>query len=383
MVGRPAGGLRCRAACCVILLLAGCAAAAAYQLLALFACVRHWLHKPSITLFTPPVSILKPIYGADEGFYRAIESHARLDYPYFEILFGVSNSNDTALPHIRRLQAEFPRVPIRIVERETQAPNGKVGALVDLAQAAAHPFLLVNDSDIYVQPDYLRRVVAPLQRPEIGLVTCLYRAAALSFPSRLEALGIATDFAPSALLAPLLGVNEFGLGSTLCFRRSDLERLGGFNSIASYIADDYQLGKSISQLGLRVHLSDVSVETHLGAGSWKSVWDHQVRWARTIRSCRGVGYAGLFLANGTVWSLLALSGGLYLPAVSLIILRLAVGLTCGIGVLRDPLTVRLWWLMPVRDIFGFAVWVAGLAGRRVIWRGTRMRLDRHGRIEQS
>ena len=142
------------------------------------------------------MSILKPVYGADEAFYRAIRSHAFIDAPKFEILFGVHSLDDSAVPDIRRLQQEFPNVDIRLIESRTVTPNAKVGTLIDLAREAKYPVLLVNDSDIYVTPEYLRRVAAPLAESRIGLVTCLYRATASSWPAKLEALGIATDFAP-------------------------------------------------------------------------------------------------------------------------------------------------------------------------------------------
>ncbi|HYP12625.1 MAG TPA: glycosyltransferase, partial [Bryobacteraceae bacterium] len=306
-----------------------------------------------------------------------------IDYPEFEILFGVRTRSDTALPWIERLQRERPDLLLRIIDCTTVSPNGKVGSLIDLAREARHPVLLVNDSDIVVEPDYLRNIVAPLENPETGLVTCLYRASGSSFPAKMEALGIATDFAPSTLVAPVVGVNEFGLGSTLCFRASDLQRIGGFENIAPYIADDYQLGKRISQSGLKVHLSTIPVETHLGGGSWRDVWHHQVRWARTVRVSKGAGYSGLLITNATFWAVAAALAGLGGWAIGLIFLRLATGLLCGAGILRDPLTRRLWWLMPVRDLFGVAVWAAGLFGRTVIWRGKNMKLTSEGRLEEE
>lgn len=364
----------------MILLGAILAAAAAYQLLALYACIRHLLRRDPIPRVCPPISILKPVYGADDHFWPAIVSHARIDYPEFEILFGVRDADDSTIPFIERLQSEFPSVNVRIVRVSTNAANGKVGSLIDLGLAARYSTLVVNDSDIVVEPHYLRRLAGSLEDDRIGLVTCLYRAGADSFPSRLEALGIATDFVPSALVAPAVGVNEFGLGSTLAFRRSDLERIGGFESIADYIADDYQLGKLISQSGKRVHLARMPVETHLGRGTWKSVWEHQVRWARTIRLSRGA-YFGLPVTNASSWAVLAFVFGWWHAGLALLALRLATGLTAGVTILRDPITVRLWWLMPVRDLLGLAIWAAGALSGKVVWRGKRLTLDQSGRIK--
>ncbi len=266
-----------------------------------------------------------------------------------------------------------------VVECPTQAPNGKVGVLLDLDRAARFPIRIVNDSDISVPRDYLRRVVAPLADPSIGVVTCLYRAEAESFAGRWEALGIATDFAPSVLVAPLFGVTEFALGSTLAYRAADFEKAGGFGGIADYIADDYQLGKRISALGKKVWLSRVVVETQLGGESFADVWAHQLRWARTIRLARGA-YIGLPFTNASLWALLLLSLGVWPWAAGLVALRLLVGLLAGWGVLRSKVTLRYWYLMPFRDLWGFAIWLAGMRGNEVVWRDRRLRLDREGRI---
>lgn len=361
------------------MILAALLCVAGYQILALIACILQLLRRDRLSTTKPPVSILKPIYGADDAFYSAIRSHALIDYPEFEILFGVRDLNDNALPALERLKASYPRIPIRIIGCTTWAPNGKVGSLIDLLSEARYSICVVNDSDIVVEQDYLDKVTAPLDDAKTGLVTCLYRATAGTFPSQWEALGIATDFVPSALVAPTVGVKEFGLGSTLAFRKSDLERIGGFEAFADYIADDYQLGKRLSEAGKRVHLLRMVVQTHLGAGTWKSVWEHQVRWARTIRLSRGA-YLGLPIANASVWGLLAAISGHVDIAFGLIAIRSTVGLVAGVSLLRDANTLRFWWLMPLRDLWGFAVWVAGAVGHTVMWRDKRLQLDRQGRI---
>lgn len=359
-----------------ILLALVCAAAAAYQSAAILACLYQMRRRNPFRREIPSVSILKPVHGASPGLAEAVRSHLDLDAPPYEILFGVHSAGDPAAAILHSLGQ-------RVVVSRRSTPNAKVGTLIDLAREARHPVLLVNDGDIRVTREYLREVAAPLADARIGLVTCLYRARAASFPSTVEALGIATDFAPSALVAPFAGVNEFGLGSTLCFRAADLRRIGGFEAIAEYIADDYQLGRLLSRLGLKVYLSQYVVETDLGAGSWRDVWRHQVRWARTIRVSRGGGYAGLPVTNATVWAIAAAAAGWPGIAAGLLALRLAAGFLAGIGVLRDPVTRRWGWLMPVRDLFGLAVWAAGLFGRTVWWGGERLRLSRDGRIGRA
>lgn len=379
-------GLRSGAAGNVIWLVFACACAAAiYQALALAAAVRQSRQKAdrrgsSAPGAGTPVSILKPVYGAHPGFYDAIRSHALQEFPEFEILFGVARPDDPARVDIERLIAEFPAVSIRLVLCPTSAPNAKVGVLMDLANEARHPILVVNDSDISVPPDYLRDVTEPLADTSIGLVTCLYRAEAHDWPSRFEALAIATEFAPSTLVAPLFGVSEFGLGSTLAFRKVDLDAIGGFAAVAVYLADDYQLGHQLHSLGRRNILSHVVVRTRLSAGSWRAAWRHQLRWARTIRLSRGGGYLGLPITFAMLWVLLAAVCGLWWTALALLAIRLAMAIACGWFVLRSPDVWKYCYAIPLRDLWGVAVWAAGLFGDTVEWSGRRLRLDRQGRI---
>ncbi len=357
------------------------AAAGIYQLLAIAAALKQMRGGVAAAGPMPGVSILKPVRGLDPQFYQAIRSHAEQDYPQFEILFGVADLNDPAVREIERLQADFPDVSLQLIHSTGAAPNGKVAVLADLERHARYPLRVVNDSDIVVEPNYLRHVLAPLNDERIGMVTCLYRASAAHWPGRFEAIGIATDFAPSVLVAPLFGVNEFGLGSTLAFRKSQLEKIGGFAAIADYIADDYQLGKRISGLGLKVELSKVVVETFLSADSWGEVWRHQLRWARTIRVSRGGGYIGLPIANASLWAFAALVCGWWWTAAVLVSVRLAMGLIAGVGLMRCPITARYWFLIPFRDLWGFGVWVAGAWGRDVVWRDRTLRLNRDGTIQ--
>jgi ceramide glucosyltransferase len=255
-----------------------------------------------------------------------------------------------------------------------------VAALAELAAAARYPLLLVNDSDIVVEHDYIRRVTAPLHDPATGLVTCLYRGRSERFPGRWEALGIATEFAPSVLVARLGGGGAFALGSTMVFRASDLQKIGGFAAIESYLADDYQLGARIAALGYRVALSDVVVETNLGGASWGEVWRHQLRWSRTIRVSRTAGYYGYLATQATFWSAVAALAGHWAVAGAVIAVRMAAGLVTGRLVLGDRQVSRYWYLIPLRDLWGFAVWVAGLGGETVEWRGLRLKLSSDGKI---
>jgi ceramide glucosyltransferase len=353
--------------------------ALAYQVVALVAVFHHQARRLPQASHAPPVSILKPLYGLDDNLETALRDHGRIDYPEYEVLLGV-RTGDAAEAVARRVAREFPQ-RLRLVRVTSEAPNGKVGALIDLAREARHPVLVVNDSDIRVQSSYLQRVAAPLADPHIGMVTCLYRATASSWAGRWEALGINTDFMPSTLVAPLVGVRGFGLGSTLCFRRADLDAVGGFAAIRDYIADDYQLARRITGLGTRSHLSEVVVETHLSDPTWGDVWRHQVRWARTIRVSRGGGFLGLPVTHAGLWALLCLAAGLPWLALILCAVRTALGVAAGFGVLRSKLVLEAAPLIPLWDLWAFAVWCAGLGGATVEWRGEKLRLGRDGRLK--
>lgn len=357
------------------------AVAGAYQCVAIVACLRHRRRREPAGRFYAPVSILKPVRGLDPGFLDALRSHAEQDYPEFEVLFGVNDPADPAIPLIDQLIHEYPQVPIRLIPSLEFAPNGKVGLLITLAREARYPILVVNDSDITVPSDYLRRIVRPLANPQTGLVTCLYRASGRTLASRLECLSIATDFAPSVLVAPLFGVTEFGLGSTLAFRARHLQKIGGFEAVAEYLADDYQLGKAMADAGLKNHLSQLVVDTQPASGTWRGVWHHQIRWARTIRVSRGGGYLGLPITYAGVWAVCAALGGFETTALALVWVRYAMALVATIIVLRDQTTARDLWLVPVRDVLALVVWAVALFGRDVRWRDRRLRLRADGKIE--
>ncbi len=355
-------------------------AAALYQLLAIIAALSHRRQPPASSPQPPPVSILKPVYGRDPGFYQAIRTHALQQYPEFEILFGIRREDDPAVADLERLMREFPGVAIRMVLCTTPAPNLKVGSLIDLAREARHPILIVNDSDISVPGDYIRDVTAPLADRNIGLVTCLYRAEVHDWPSRFEALAIATDFAPSTLVARMFGVSDYGLGSTLAFRATDLARIGGFQAIADYIADDYQLGHKLHALGMRNVISEIVVSTRVASGSWVGAWRHQVRWSRTIRLSQGLGYLGLPITYASLWVLIAALFGLWWVALPLLAIRFAMAIACGWYLLGARDVWKYCYAIPLRDLWGVAVWGAGLVSRSVVWRDQKLELDGAGKI---
>ena len=372
-----------------IIALLGCASSAAYYGLCLGSALRFMRKSRAAGHLraTPPVSILKPLKGADREMYESFLSHCLQDYPGYEIIFGVSEEDDPAVECVRRLQQEFPNRTIAlIVCPKKLGANTKISNLEQMLATAHYEYLLVNDSDIRVPPDYLRGVMAPLADERVGMVTCLYRGAAAStLGSRLESLGISTDFIPGVLVArELEGGLHFALGSTMAFRRTDLARIGGFQSIVDFLADDYELGRRIAGLGLEVKLSDIVVETHLPAYDLRGFLAHQLRWARGVRDARTGGYVGLVTTFGLMWGILvvALAQGAPWSWAALgvtALLRLAVAMTVGGFLLRDRAFWRNLWLLPLRDLIAFGVWVASFLGHGVTWRGDRFEL-KDGRL---
>jgi ceramide glucosyltransferase len=332
---------------------------------------------------TPAVSILKPLQGTDPKMYECLRSHCLQDYPEYEIIIGVNDPNDSAVQLGEQLKTEFPSRAIRLmVCHENLGANTKVSNLAQMVSEARHEYLVVNDGDIRVEPDYLRRVLAPLTDASVGLVTCLYRGIAnSSLGSRLESLGISTDFCAGVLVAQTVenGI-RFGLGSTLAFRRGVLQAIGGFEAFSDYLADDYQIGSRIAGLGLEVKLSDVVVETFLPAYTLRGFAEHQLRWARTVRDSRYWGYVGLGLTFGLPWALLVLlfshgaARAWELLAITLA-MRTGVAVLVGKLVLRDRQVMRSLALIPVRDIFALVNWIVSFASQKVVWGGHHFRLE--------
>jgi ceramide glucosyltransferase len=329
----------------------------------------------------PPVSILKPLKGVDPEIWETFCSHCEQEYPEFQLIFGVSDPADPAVEVVRKLQAKYPKLPIELtVCDRVLGANIKVSNLAQMLPAARHELLLVNDSDIRVPPDYLRKVIAPLADSFVGLVTCLYSGVAgptacPTLGSRLEALGISTDFVPGVLSARFLEKGlHFGLGSTLAFRRRDLEAIGGFEALLDFLADDYELGRRIASTGKKVELSAATVTTFLSAYTLRQFFRHQLRWSRTIRDARRWGYAGLLFTFGLPWALvtlLAAHGAAWAWALFALtfVVRLAVGFVSAVVVLHDRQIFRDVILLPLRDLIAPFVWAASFMGNRIHWRG--------------
>jgi ceramide glucosyltransferase len=368
-----------------------------YYLLALWS-ARSFVHslrrvRPA---YTPGVSILKPVRGLDHEMYTAFASHCRQEYAgEYEILFAVSAMDDPAVAAIRRLQEEFPDHAIRIIEcPELLGANGKVSNLVQVAPHARHPYIVINDSDIVVSPRYLATVISgfapsPNRARSVGMVTAPYRGRAHGHPgkgptlgSRLEALGISTDFIAGVLTARRIeGGIHFGLGSTLAVSREALDRIGGLAPLVDYLADDYELGARIAAAGYDVELSSEVVETWVPPYDVAGFFQHQLRWSRSTRDSRRWGYAGLVFTFGLPWAFLNLiATGLSLESIALFVLallvRVALALTVGVGILGDTQVLRDLALLLPRDLIALLLWVWSFASDTVTWRGERFLLKR-------
>ncbi|MBO0727434.1 MAG: bacteriohopanetetrol glucosamine biosynthesis glycosyltransferase HpnI [Blastocatellia bacterium] len=345
--------------------------------------------------YTPPATIFKPVRGADAEAYENFASFLRQNYPEYQIIFGLREESDPAIPIIRRLIADFPGRDIElVVSPEEFGHNAKVSNLQNMYAKAKHDVLLIADSDIRVEPDYLRRVVAPLnpqatpqsERPQVGMVTCLYRGTnATTFAGLLENIGVSATFGPDVCSARALQGVRFAFGSTIAMRRETLERIGGFPALADYLADDFLLGAHAAKEGLEVVLSDCVVEHVSSPDTFAAMLKHQVRWARTVRVSRPWGYRGMIMTHGVATALAAAAAwgfsgfALWLLAVTILARFLPLFVVGAYG-LKDRALARYFWLAPIRDLIAFGVWAAGLVGDEIEWRGVKFRVTPGGKL---
>src|SRR3979490_1389479 len=359
-----------------------------YYVLAMLAARRFFRHQRARNLpdYTPPISVLKPVRGVDVGSYENFASFCRQEYPDYEILFAVNDDGDPAVPMIRRIIAEFPERKIRLlVGVEHFGANRKVNKLARLAREAQNEVLVLTDGDVRVGPHYLREVVAPLADRKTGAVTSFYRGIAENnVGAEIEAVGASSDFFAGVLMAGWTEGITFALGASVATTKEWLAKMGGFESIADALADDYELGHRIAKAGGAVVLSREAVWTMYPAQTLRSFWDHQVRWARTVRLCRPLSYMGLLFTQGLPWALLAALvapskwiAGVYLLAY--LILRFAMAWTVGIWGVEDEVLRRKIWLVPLRDAVHFVIWLASFGSNHIRW-GNAEYVIRHGRM---
>jgi ceramide glucosyltransferase len=356
----------------------------AYYLVALFAASRFFSDRrisSASTDFAPPVSILKPIYGLDRETYQNYASLCTQDYPPYEILFCASDENDPAVAVIRKIIQDFPDRAIRLlIGSEPLGVSDKVNKLCRLAREAKFEIVIVSDSDVRVDPDYLRAVVAPFADPRVGGVTTLYRGLTDgSFAANLEALGNSTDFAAGVLVSWLFSEVNFMLGATMAVRKTVLDEIGGFESMVDYFSDDYELGNRIAAQGHRVELIPHTVAIVYPHQTLKDAFLHQLRWNLSIRFSRPAGHLGLIFTQALP---LAILGAICAPsaawAVALLaaylVLRLALAWKIGVSGMKDRNLSGTMGLLPLRDVFAFAVWLVSFFPRNILWRGKRFQV---------
>jgi ceramide glucosyltransferase len=360
-------------------ILALAAAPLVYYALATLAAVRFFRRERARKWpeFLPSVSVLKPVRGVDFGSYDNFASFCCQDYPDYEILFAVNDEADAAVPLIRRLTGAFPDRRIRLLSGAPRiGTNQKVNNLALLAHEAKNDVVVLSDGDVRVGPHYLREVVAPLADRQNGAVTCFYRGIAQpNFYAHLEAVGAASDFFAGVLMAAATEGVSFALGASISTTKPWLQKIGGLEPFADMLADDYELGNRISRAGGRIILSREPVWTMYPAQTLRKFWEHQVRWARTVRLCRPLSYLGLLFTQGLPWSLIAaaIAPTLAIAVAYLagyLVLRLTMAWTVGVWGVRDAVLRRRLWLVPLRDALHFFVWLASFASNRVTWAGT-------------
>jgi len=374
------------------LLVALAAGAGVYSVLAVIAARRYAVCRPEMPSggvpdsSLEPVSILKPLSGAEDELETNLRTFFTQDYPDFEILFAVRREDDPAVGVVRRLQAGFPQVPTRLLlTGESPYPNAKVFSLDRMMAEARNDLLVMSDSDIRVTPGMLRVVAAEFRDGKTGVATCPYRAVpGRSFWSRLEAVGMNTQFLSGVLTARMLEGMKFAVGPTIVARKRVLADIGGFDRLKDYLAEDFVMGKFAAERGHGVILSSYVIEHHIGTQGLVENLKHRLRWARSTRCSRPAGYAGELFTYPLPIALLlwAWEPRLWPVAALTAALRAWNAWEVGWRLLRDPLTARRWWLVAVQDLLAFAVWIAGFFGNRILWRGQWYHLYPDGRFER-
>lgn len=330
----------------------------------------------SAMIFAPPISILKPVRGLDREAYENYASYCRQDYPKYEILFAVSDADDPAIPVIERLIEDFPERPIRLLIGAPQlGASSKVNKLCRLVHEANYDLLVMSDSDVRVEPDYLRSVAEPFRDPQVGAVTALFRGRVnRDFAAQLDCVGSSAEFCASALVAKKLEGLKFTLGATMATTRERLAEIGGFEALVNHHSDDFELGNRIAAKGYRVELLKKPVWMIFPAQTFRAFLRHELRWAIGLRNIRPMGHLGLVFTHGIFWALLAallahsaLTASLYLAGY--VVLRFAMAWTAGVWGLKDPVMRKRIYLVPLRDAVAFVVWLVSFISNRIQWRG--------------
>jgi ceramide glucosyltransferase len=360
-----------------------------YLALVLVAALRFRRRPKAASTFTPPVSLLKPLHGAEPGLRDYLEGFFRLDYPDYEILFCARSATDPGLSIARELSAKYPQIPARILTSgEPPWPNARCYSLNEMKAAARHDILVITDSDVRVTPEYLRAVVEPFQREQTGLVTCVYRGVAApgGLWARLEGLGMSVEMTSGVLVAEMLEGMRFALGPSMVVRKRCVDQIGGFEKLGDYYADDFMLGNLVAEKGNTVVLSGHVIDHCIVNAKFEKSLAHQWNWMKSTRFSRPKGHLGTGLTFGLPFGLLVFAAALligkpWIGFVALswtVIARVLQSVLVGWFVVKDKEAVRLAWLYPLRDLMGSLLWMASYASRRVGWRDDLFELTGHG-----
>ena len=361
-----------------------------YYLLAIFSIRRLRRLQPDtavdVTIPLPPISLLKPLNGADPGLELYLRTFFAQDYPQFEILLAVRHESDPAVPIVRNLMAEFSQIPARLIlTGEPPFANAKVYSMELMAQAARFDILVITDSDASVRKDYLRQMAKTFYPAEVGAMTNLYRGVGeLDFWSKLEALGMSTEFMAGVVVAERLEGMKFALGPSMAIRRECLEKIGGFARMAEYLADDFVLGNWADGAGYTVALSTHVINHHASTTGFTRTFVHRLRWNRSSRFSRPDGYVGQGFTYGLVWAI-----GLAVIAPfpwnlmvlgSILLIRFWLAIELGTFLLQDRSVLGRLWMIPLQDVISWATWLGAFFGREIVWRQERYRLEFGGRF---
>ncbi|MFL6415331.1 MAG: bacteriohopanetetrol glucosamine biosynthesis glycosyltransferase HpnI [Bryobacteraceae bacterium] len=356
-----------------------------YCILAIAAALRHARIPATGEVSTSAaISILKPLSGLDEGLEENLRSFFEQDYATFELLFAVRQENDPAVPIVRRLIAEYPSVPAKLIlTGEPPYPHAKVYSLQCMLDRSRHDLVVMSDSDVRVDLDFCRKLAAEFSDQNLGLVTCPYRAVSgKAIWSRLEAVGMNTDFHAGLFTAVMMEGTKFAVGPTIVARKSVLLALGGMERVKDYLAEDYMLGRIAAELGFVVRLSPYVVEHRIGSEGMLKNFSHRLRWARSTRRSRPWGYVGQFFTHPLP---VGLTTALVCPEVwPFMVVTLALRVVSAWTVSQGILRARVpWLLLPLQDMLGFVFWVAGFFGNSINWRGQRYILNRDGTVQPA
>lgn len=334
---------------------------------------------------TPPISILKPLCGHDDGLEENLRSFFVQDYPEYEVLFGVHRWDDPAVAVAEKIIGEFSgRIRARlIITGESPIPNAKAFSLNRMVREARHDVLVMSDSDVRVTPSLLSHLAQEFQDDRIGLISCPYRAVpGKSLWSRLEAIGMNTELLGGVMVARMIEGMRFALGCTVAVRRSVLEDMGGFGYLQEFLAEDFVIGQRAAELGHGVLFSSYVIEHRIGSQNMMHNLGHRMRWARSTRRSRPAGYWGqIFTYPLPLALLLCVSYPNAWPVLFLtFILRGGAALATARNIVHDPVTQKQWWLLPVQDLIGFFVWISGFVGDKIVWRDRKCTVLRDGRL---